>query len=93
MENEPRPALKLYVNGQASRARGTIAHILRVKDELFDGRCEVQIIDVRQNPELAEEDGILATPTLIREHPAPPRRIVGDLTGDDQLLTRLIEEY
>lgn len=92
MQEERHPALKLYVNGQAGSAHSTITHVLRINDDLFNGRCQIRIIDVHQNPELAEEDGILATPTLIREWPSPARRIVGDMTGDDQIVVRLLRE-
>lgn len=40
----------------------------------------VEVIDVLERPQLAEEARILATPVLIRQHPLPPRRIVGDLS-------------
>ena len=47
------------------------------------------IIDVLERPQLAEEDKILATPTLIRESPTPPRRIIGDLSDPEKVILSL----
>ncbi len=51
--------------------------------------CQVEIIDVIQRPEEAESARILATPALVKESPAPPRRIVGDLTKIAEVLELL----
>jgi circadian clock protein KaiB len=50
---------------------------------------ELTIIDVLELPQQAEEDKILATPTLIKEAPAPVRRVVGDLSNEQSLLLAL----
>lgn len=55
-------------------------------DEHLDQACEVEVIDVLEFPERAEEDRILATPTLIRESPLPRRRITGDLSDATRVL-------
>jgi circadian clock protein KaiB len=49
---------------------------------------ELTIIDVLQQPDIAEQAGIMATPTLIKSTPLPPRRVVGDLS-DPQILAYL----
>ena len=72
--------LKLYVTGRTSRSERAIANLRRICAEELPGQCEVMIVDVLERPELAEEDRILATPTLIRESPPPARRIIGDLS-------------
>ncbi len=78
--------LKLYVTGQTPRAQRAIANLKRLcKDEL-EGRYEIEIIDVLEHPQLAENDRILATPTLIKQLPPPLRRVIGDLSNRDKVL-------
>jgi circadian clock protein KaiB len=50
------------------------------------GAWKIEIIDVLAKPELAEQAGILATPTLSYEHAGRPRRIVGDLSDTRRIL-------
>ena len=52
-----------------------------VCDEEFGGDVELEVIDVHQQPTLAERDQIVAVPTLVRRFPGPLRRIVGDLSS------------
>jgi circadian clock protein KaiB len=77
--------LKLFVTGQTPRSERAIANLRRVCDEELGGRCEIIIIDVLERPEVAEEEKILATPTLIRQYPPPVRRIIGDLSDLKQV--------
>ena len=50
---------------------------------------ELHIINVLQNPERAAKDGVIATPTLIKEMPPPSLRIVGDFTDRKKVLAAL----
>lgn len=49
------------------------------------GSYEVTVIDLSQEPQLAEQHRILATPTVLRNRPAPERRVIGSLTSDGAL--------
>ena len=49
----------------------------------------MKVIDVLKNPQLAEEDKILATPTLSKILPPPVRRIIGDLSDRERVLIGL----
>ena len=40
-------------------------------------------------PELAEDERILATPTLIKSLPLPLRRVIGDLSDKEKVLLGL----
>ena len=55
----------------------------------LSGRYELEIIDVHEHPEKAEQDKILATPTLIKQLPPPLRRVIGDLSDADKVLLGL----
>ena len=55
----------------------------------LSGRYELEIIDVLEHPEKAEQDKILATPTLIKQLPPPLRRVIGDLSDSEKVLLGL----
>ncbi len=73
--------LRLYITGQTSRSEKAISNLRRIMAaEGLDTAYELEIIDVLDRPDLAEEERILATPTLIRRLPQPMRRVIGDLS-------------
>jgi circadian clock protein KaiB len=84
-----RPLFKLYVTGQTPRSERAIANLRRICDEVLDGNFELQIIDVLEQPHLAERDRILVTPTLIKQVPPPARRVLGDLSDTQRVLAEL----
>lgn len=71
--------LHLYVVGQTPRSEQAIANLYRICEEVLDD-CEITIINVLEQPELADKNRILATPTLLKLMPPPARRIIGDLS-------------
>lgn len=83
---EHRLRFHLFVAGSSPRSDRAVQNLRRMVDEHLDVTCEVEIIDVLEFPERAEEDRILATPTLIRESPPPRRRITGDLSDVARVL-------
>jgi len=50
---------------------------------------ELKVIDVYQQPILARDGHIVATPTLVREFPKPVRRLIGDLANTSGLFIGL----
>ena len=81
--------LTLYVTGQTVRSARAIANLRRICDEELGGEYEMTVIDVLERPQLAEDEKILATPTLIKELPLPIRRIIGDLADTEKVLVGL----
>ncbi len=81
--------LKLYVTGQTSRSRRAIDNLRRICEEELRGKYEMHVIDVLERPQLAEDEKILATPTVVKELPMPIRRIIGDLSDADKVLLGL----
>ena len=81
--------LKLYVTGKTPRSDRAISNLRRVCDEELAGKYEMQVVDVLEHPQLAEDEKILATPTLIKEIPPPLRRIIGDLSDKEKVLLGL----
>ena len=78
--------LRLFVTGKTPRAEVAIANIRRICDEELKGQYRLDVIDVLEHPELAEQEKILATPTLIKQLPPPLRRVIGDLTNKEKVL-------
>jgi circadian clock protein KaiB len=85
----PQYILKLYVTGKTSKAEVAIANLRRICDEDLGGEYELQIIDVLEQPQAAEDDKILATPTLLKQLPPPLRRVIGDLSDKHKVLLGL----
>ena len=81
--------LMLYVTGQTPNSQRAIANMRRVCEEELGGEYDLVIIDVLERPQLAEDERILATPTLIKELPLPLRRVIGDLSDTDKVLLGL----
>ena len=81
--------LTLYVTGQTARSVRAITNLRRICDEQLGGEYDMNVIDVLERPQLAEDEKILATPTLIKELPLPIRRIIGDLADTEKVLLGL----
>ena len=71
---------RLYVAGDAQNSTMAMANLTALCREHLDGRHEIEVIDVFQQPERALEDGVLMTPTVVRVGVAPMRRVVGNLS-------------
>ncbi|MFN7658778.1 MAG: circadian clock protein KaiB [Dolichospermum sp.] len=92
--------LKLYVAGNTPNSVRALKTLKDILEQEFKGVYALKVIDVLKNPQLDEEDKILATPTLSKILPPPVRKIIGDLTdrervliGLDLLYEELNEEY
>lgn len=81
--------LMLYVMGQTQRSQTAIANLQRICENELQNEYEMVVIDVLEQPQLAEDQKILATPTLIKELPPPIRRIIGDLSDTGRVLLGL----
>ncbi|HEU5174338.1 MAG TPA: circadian clock KaiB family protein [Gemmatimonadaceae bacterium] len=79
----------LYIAGDTARSRRAVVNFRRLADQRFSGRYELRVVDVQRQPERAEEERILTTPTLVREEPEPRRRVTGDLTDAEQVMVAL----
>ncbi len=80
---------KLYIAGQTPNSQAAVANLQRICQEYLGTAYDLTIIDVLQHPQLAEEEKILATPTLVKESPAPVRWIIGDLSEETAVLAAL----
>jgi circadian clock protein KaiB len=88
-ENSGRYILKLYVAGHSPKSVSAIANMKKICEENLQGRYELDVIDLYQQPQLAQGEQIIAVPTLIRKLPLPLRRIIGDMSNTERVLVGL----
>ena len=88
MEDE-KLELRLYIAGQTPKSVLALSNITRYCEEHLDGRYTIEVIDLLENPQLAEGDQIFAIPTLVRKFPEPLRKIIGDLSNEERVLVGL----
>lgn len=81
--------LRLYVTGQTPRSTRAVENLKRICEEYLEGRYDLEVIDLYQQPELARTQEIVVAPTLIKTLPEPVRRILGDLSDKERVLAGL----
>lgn len=81
--------LSLYVAGATPKSELIVSRVRALCSQAFGSDFELSVIDVTERPDLAEEHRILATPTLVREQPAPRRYIIGDLSHIEKVVQAL----
>lgn len=82
--------LKLFIMGKTARSERAIENLRRICESKLHGvQYQMKVIDVLERPQLAEDEKILATPTLIKELPPPIRRVIGDLSDTEKVLLGL----
>lgn len=87
--NEGRYVLRLYITGSTPRSKKAIVNLKRICNEELGGKYDLEIIDIYQQPALAEGEQIIAAPTLIKRLPEPMRKLVGDLSDTERVLMGL----
>jgi circadian clock protein KaiB len=80
---------RLYVVGGTPQSSAAISNLKRICEGHLKGRYQLEVIDIYQQPRLAEGEQIIAAPTLIKAVPPPLRRFVGDLSNWERVLVGL----
>lgn len=81
--------LRLYVTGMTSRSARAVKNLQAICDEYLEGRYDLEVIDIYQQPVLTRGEQIIAAPTLIKKLPLPMRRIIGDMSNRERVLVGL----
>lgn len=81
--------LRLYVTGRSAQSQRAIENLNRICQADLPGEFSIEVIDVLEHPDLAEQAKILATPTLVKQLPEPVRKIIGDLSDRGKVLVGL----
>lgn len=81
--------LRLYVSGMTPNSMRAIENIRKICAEHLEGRFQLEIIDIYQQPIFAKEGQIVAAPTLVKELPPPLRKFIGDMSNTERILLGL----
>ncbi|MDP1991904.1 MAG: circadian clock KaiB family protein [Syntrophales bacterium] len=77
---------RLYVTGMTPKSTLAIANVQKLCEEHLAGRYELKVIDIYQQPKLAQGEQIIATPTLIKKLPLPLRKLIGNMSDTERFL-------
>jgi circadian clock protein KaiB len=86
---EPEYLLHLYITGATPNSTRAVLNIKEICELHLKGRYELVIVDIYQQPELAQREDLIGVPTLIKRRPGLVRRLVGDLSDHDRVLKAL----
>lgn len=81
--------LRLYIAGNTPKSAAALRNLKKYCEEHLRGVYSIEVIDLLENPQLAEGDQILAIPTLVKKVPEPVRKIIGDLSNEAKVLVGL----
>jgi circadian clock protein KaiB len=84
-----RYVLRLYVTGATDRSSRAITNIRSFCERYLKGRYDLEVVDIYQQPSLAQTQEIIAAPTLVKSEPLPPKRLVGDFSDRGRLVAGL----
>jgi circadian clock protein KaiB len=81
--------LRLYVSGSTLKSALAVENIKQICEQYLKNRYDLEVIDIYQQPNLARDQQIVAVPTLIKHLPPPQRRLIGDLSNLEKVLSGL----
>jgi circadian clock protein KaiB len=84
-----RYSLKLCISGMTPRSQQALANVGYICDKYLKADYQLEVIDLYQQPELAARLQVVATPTLIKDHPLPLRHLIGNLADTAKALRQL----
>lgn len=81
--------LRLYITGMTPNSKRAVENVKKICEEYLQGKYELEIIDIYQEPALAEGAQIIAAPTLVKNLPFPLRKLIGDMSNTNKVLAGL----
>ena len=81
--------LCLYIAGPTPKSSAAFRNLEQICEEHLRGRYHIEVIDLMMNPQIARDHQIVAVPTVVRTRPSPIRKIIGDLSNTERVLTGL----
>lgn len=85
----PEYLLHLFITGATPNSSRAVRNIKDICEQYLQGRYELLIVDVYQQPELAQQEDLIGVPTLVKRRPGLVRRLVGDLSDRERVLKAL----
>jgi circadian clock protein KaiB len=89
MLTQDKLVLQLYVSGMSPNSMQAIENIKQLCAEHLEGAFDLEIIDIYKNPELAAEQHIVFSPSLIKQMPLPKKTLIGTLADSDKVVRAL----
>jgi circadian clock protein KaiB len=86
---EGKLVLQLYVSGMSPNSMQAIENIKQLCAEHLEDAFDLEIIDIYKNPELAAEQHIVFSPSLIKQMPLPKRTLIGTLSDSEKVVRAL----
>jgi len=81
--------MRLYVAGQTPKSLAAFSNLKQLCDQHLTGRYQIEVVDLLKQPQLAQNDQIVALPTLVRKLPEPIKRVIGDLSNLERVMIGL----
>ena len=81
--------MRLYVDGQTPKSLAAFSNLKQLCDQHLTGRYQIEVVDLLKQPQLAQNDQIVALPTLVRKLPEPIKRVIGDLSNLERVMIGL----
>lgn len=81
---------RLYVAGKTSKSTAAFTNLTRICQEHLEDKCQITVINILRNPQLAKAGQIIAISTLIKPFPPPMRRVIGDLSSIERVPTECV---
>jgi len=78
--------LKLYIANNSVTSVRAKRQLQKILKQLDDRNYQLEVIDIKENPYIAERDKIYAIPTLVKVAPFPIKRATGDISEPDKFL-------
>jgi len=78
--------LRLYVAGQSPKSLAAFSNLKKLCDTYLTNQYLIEVVDLSKHPQLAQNDQIVALPTLVRKLPEPIKRIIGDLANLERVM-------
>jgi circadian clock protein KaiB len=81
--------LKLFISGASPNSVKAINNLKVICEQFLKTKYDLEIIDIYQDHSLAETEQIIALPLLIKKHPLPERKLIGDMSDTKKVLSGL----
>ena len=81
--------LRLYITGTTPKSTRAVRNLVKVCQEYLAERYDLEVIDLYQQPALAQTEDIVAIPTLLKKQPLPVQKLLGDLSNTQHLVAGL----
>ena len=81
--------LRLFITGASTNSTRAVINLKEICETYLKQNYELEIVDVHQQPLLAESEEIIALPMLVKKSPGPERRLIGDMSNTDKVLRGL----